>query len=123
MRLAGSRGSQEDDVLLLAQEVELGQVHHLVALHAALEGEIEVIQGLHLGKAGKTHPVLPAVRVTGGHLLRKDGGQISFVVPAFGPSLLGERFCGLADPGGLEGPRQIGDLRGGGHALTPRSAS
>jgi len=42
MRLAGARRPQEDDVLVLFEEVELGEVQHGLALQAASEGEVEV---------------------------------------------------------------------------------
>jgi hypothetical protein len=48
--LAGAGRAEEDHVVSLVQEVLLGQVRHGLAFHRALEGEIEVVQRLDLGK-------------------------------------------------------------------------
>jgi len=50
VRLAGARRSQEDDVLLAEQEVELGEVQHEILLQRALEAQSNSSSVLRLGK-------------------------------------------------------------------------
>ncbi len=83
------------------QEVELGQVADLLPLHAPLEGEVEIVQGLHLGEAGRPHPVLTTVSLPGRHLLGEDRGQIALIVPALLPGPFGQKRGRLADARGL----------------------
>jgi hypothetical protein len=59
VRLAGPRRHQEDHVLVLDEEVELVEVQDGRALQAAGEGEVEVIERLHLREPGGSHRASP----------------------------------------------------------------
>ena len=82
VRLAGARWSQEDDVLGLGQEVELGEVGDDLALDARLDREVEVVERLCRREAGGLHPGRPAVAVARADLLGEDRREIRLVVPA-----------------------------------------
>ena len=84
------RWPQEDDVLRLREEVELREVRHRLVLHRALEGEVEVVEGLHLREAGSLHPVLATVGVPSGDFLGEHRGEVGLVVPALLGGPLGE---------------------------------
>jgi len=71
------------------QEVELGQVSDLSSLDRALEGEVEVVQGLGLREPSGLHPVLTSVVLTRGDLLGKHRGEVGLVVPGLGAGPLG----------------------------------
>ena len=47
MSLSHARRPEQDHVLLSVQEAELVQALDLLALDAGLEGEVELIEGLH----------------------------------------------------------------------------
>jgi len=65
VRLAGARGPEEDDVLVLGEEVELGEVEHGLALQAAGEAEVEVVEGLDGRQARRLDARLTAVALAG----------------------------------------------------------
>ena len=91
VRLAGAGRTEEDHVLRLSEEVELREVRHRLLLDGALEGEIEVIQGLDLRESGRLHPVLAAVGFAGAHLFGEHRREIGLVVPALVGGSLRER--------------------------------
>jgi hypothetical protein len=115
MRLAGARRSQEHHVGGLPEEVELGQVGDLGAADRALEGVVDVVQGLDLGEVGGLDAGVAAVGLPGGHLLGQHLDQLVLVVPAFGAGLVGQG----GDPGGLQRPGQERDLAVGPHLGHP----
>jgi hypothetical protein len=88
--LAGPWWAEEHHVGCLPQEVELGEVGDLGAADRALEGEVEVVQGLDLGEAGGPDPGVAAVGLPGGHLLGQDLGEVVLVVPALVAGLVGQ---------------------------------
>jgi hypothetical protein len=102
------------------EEVELGQVGDLLAADRALEGEVEVVQRLHLGEAGAPDPGVAAVGLSGGHLLGQDLGQVVLVVPALGAGPLGQGGGQGGDPWRLEGAGQERHLAGDSHLRHPR---
>ena len=90
VRLAGARRPQEDDVLVLGEEVELGEVQDALALERAREGEVEVVERLDGREAGRLDARLPAVALAGRDLLGEDRGQVVLVVPAVLAGPLGQ---------------------------------
>ena len=97
--LAGSRRSQEHDVVLGRDEVEGAEVGDGVALQGALVVEVEVLEGLPGREAGRPDPDLPAVGLAGGHLALQAGGQELLVAPALGsaPVRPGARSTAASD--------------------------
>ena len=79
--LPGSRGAEEDDVLLGLDEVEGPEVGHHVPLEAALVVEVELLQGLAGRESGGPDADLPTVGLAGGHLPLQAGGQELLVGP------------------------------------------
>src|SRR3954465_5735590 len=68
MGLAGAGWPEQDHVLARVQEVELAEMLDDRLLHAALEGEVELLQGLAGREPGGLDAALAAVAVAGGHL-------------------------------------------------------
>src|SRR4051794_5825887 len=66
--LAGAGRSEQDHVLAGVQEVELPEVLNDRLLDRALEGEVELLQGLAGGEPGGLDAALAAVAVARGHL-------------------------------------------------------
>ena len=66
--LAGPRRAEQDDVLAAVQEVELAEVLDHLLLHRALEGEVELLQGLARREARRLDPALAAVGLPRGDL-------------------------------------------------------
>ena len=66
------------------QEVELSEVLDDLFLDGALEGEVELLEGLPGGEPGGLDPVLPAVGLPGGQLGREDGLEEPLVRPSPG---------------------------------------
>src|SRR5688572_902608 len=56
--LAGAGRAQEDDVLPGVEEVELAEVLDHLAADRALEGEVELLERLAGGEAGRLDPAL-----------------------------------------------------------------
>ena len=63
VRLAGPGRSEQDDVLLARQEIELAEMQDRVALEARLEGEVELLQGLARREPRGFDPGLSAVGI------------------------------------------------------------
>src|SRR5207245_9811906 len=60
MALAGAGRAQQHDVLLAVQEVQLAEVLDHLLLDGALEGEVELLERLAGGEAGRLDPALAA---------------------------------------------------------------
>jgi hypothetical protein len=67
------------------QEVELAEVLDDRLLHAALKGEVELLQRLAGGEPRGPDPVLAAVAVMGGHLLAEEDLEEPLIAPALFP--------------------------------------
>jgi len=106
MCLAGTRRAQRDDAVLGVQEVELAEVLDHGLLHAALEGEVELLQRLAGREPRLADPCLAAVAVAGGDLGLKQRLHEPLVAPLLRPRAVGEL---RQRPGGrwrLERPEQ-----------------
>jgi len=125
VRLAGARRPGEDHVHVLGEEVELGEVQHGLALHGAREAEVEVVEGLDRREARRLDARLAAVALPGGHLFAEDRRQVLLVAPGALAGALGQGARALTHPRRLQGPREEGDLAGGGaaHSGAPTRAS
>ena len=89
-----------------------------------LEGEVEVIERLDLGKARPLDAGLAAVGLTPADILGQHRGEIGLVVPRLGARPLGEHAPGLGEARRLEGACQGGDLGcRPAHDSAPTSAS
>ena len=110
---------------MLFEEVELGEVQHGLALQAASEGEVEVVERLHRREAGGLDARLAAVALPGGDLLAEHGGQVVLVAPGALAGALGQDRGPLADARRLQGAREEGDLGGrlAAHSGAPTRAS
>jgi hypothetical protein len=65
VRFAGPGRAEEDHVLFGVEEVELSEVLDDCLLHAALEGEVELLKRLAGGKPRGLDPALAAMAVAG----------------------------------------------------------
>jgi hypothetical protein len=108
--------AEQHDVLASVEEVELAEVLDDLAADRALEGEVELLERLAGGEAGRLDPALAAVRLPGGDLGREQGLGEAFVAPL----LLARPFGELGQRAGggrrLELAEQVGQLGGLGHA-------
>jgi hypothetical protein len=68
----------------------LAEVQDERLLHRALEGEVELLQGLAGGEAGGLDPALAPVRLSGGDLGREQGFGEALVRPLLLASPLGQ---------------------------------
>src|SRR3954464_5961822 len=84
MGLAGAGWPEQDHVLARVQEVELAEVLDDGLLHAALEGEVELLQGLAGGESRGLDSAFAAVAVAGGPL----GGEERLGETLIAPGLL-----------------------------------
>ncbi len=116
--LAGAGRSEQDDVLATVQEVELAEVQDRFAAQAALEGEVELLEGLAGGEAGGLDAGLAAVAVAAvGLSLEQRGGEL-LIAPLFGAGPVGELRERPRRRGRLERPEQVRKLAAGaGHAI------
>src|SRR3954451_3102885 len=90
VRLAGAGRSEQDDVLLAGEEVELSELQDRGLLDRALKGEVELLQRLSGGEARGLDPALTAVAVTAVGLgLQQRGGEV-LITPVLGAGALGE---------------------------------
>jgi hypothetical protein len=117
--LAGARWSEQHDVLLAGQEVQLGQVQDLVAAQAGLEGEVELLDRLACREPGGLDPALAAVTVAAVDLgLQQRGGELLVA-----PLLVAGAVCELRQRARrgrcFEGAEQVRELRrGSAHAIS-----
>jgi hypothetical protein len=63
--LAGPGRTEQHDVLLGVQEVELAEVLDHLSLDGALEGEVELLERFARREAGRLDPALAAVALPG----------------------------------------------------------
>jgi hypothetical protein len=114
--LAGAGRAEQDHVLARVQEVELPQVLDHLALDRALEGEVELLERLSGGEARGLDARLAAMGLARGDL----GGEQRLGEALIAPLLLAGPGGELRQrPGGgrrLQGPEQVGELGGLGHA-------
>src|SRR5262249_34054892 len=127
MRLAGAGWAQEDHVGGFGGEVEGGEVGDRVAFDGALKGEVEVLEGLASGEAGRAGPGLTALVPAGCDFAFEAGGQVLLVGPTLRSSTLAETVDSRRKARCLERPAQICDVRGrfglGGHQFIPTAWS
>src|SRR5438128_6942968 len=90
MALAGSGRSQQHNVLLGVQEVELAEVLDHLLFDRALEGEVELLERLAGGEARRADAALAAVRVAGGGLGGEQRLREALIAPLLGAGALGE---------------------------------
>src|SRR5579862_745285 len=117
MRLAGPWGSEQDHVLAGVQEVELAEMLDHGLLHAALEGEVELLERLAGGEPGGLDATLAAVTVARGDLSAEQDLGEPLVAPLLLPGAVGEDRQRPRGRGRLERAEQVRELGGGpGHA-------
>jgi hypothetical protein len=110
MCLAGARGSQEDHVLFGVQKVELSEVLDDGLLHAALEREVELLEGLAGGEPRRFDPSLPAVTVASGHLGGEQRFREALIAPLLLAGAVGEHRHRSRRSGSLQGAEQVREL-------------
>jgi hypothetical protein len=121
--LAGPGRSEEDDVLLRLDEVERSEVTDHVALHAALVGEVELLQGLASREASRADAQLATVRLAGDDLALQARTQELLVGPALLAGSFGEARDRLCHRRGPHGAEQVGELALRRSHTTPRTRS
>src|SRR6266513_772454 len=92
VRLASAGRSEQNHVLPCVQEVELPEVLDDRLLHAALEGEVELFQGLAGREAGGLDAALAAVAVAGGDLGAEERFGEALIAPLLLAGPLGEHW-------------------------------
>jgi hypothetical protein len=112
MRLAGPGRPEEDHVLFGVQEVELAEVLDDRLLHAALEGEVELLQGLAGGESRRLDPALAAVAVAGGNLRREQRLDETLIAPGLFARAVGEPRQRPGSGRRFQCPEQVRELRG-----------
>ena len=70
MGFAGAGRPQEHHVVGFTDEVELVEMRDLLFGDRALVAKVEIVEGLDLGEPGRFDPVLSAVGLSRGDLLR-----------------------------------------------------
>jgi len=108
--------AEQDDVLARVQKVELAEVLDDLALDAALEGEVELLERLACGEAGGLDAALAAVALPGGDLGREQAFGEALVAPLLLARALGELRERAGGGRRLQGPEQVRELAGLGHA-------
>src|SRR4051794_36870958 len=117
MGLAGAGWPEQDHVLARVQEVELAEMLDDGLLHAALEGEVELLQALAGREPGGLDAALTAVAVARGDLGREQRFGEALIAPLLLASPLGERRHRPRCRGRLERAEQVRQLgRGPAHA-------
>jgi hypothetical protein len=110
--LAGAGWSEQDDVLLACEEVELAEVQHRLALERGLEGEVELLQRLAGREARRLDPGLAAVAVAAVGLgLQQRGGEL-LVGPLLSTGAIGELRQRPSGRGRFELAEQVRELCG-----------
>jgi hypothetical protein len=94
--------AEEDDVLPALDEAELVEALDLPALDRGLEGEVEVLEGIHRGQSGGSHGGLQAPVVAQGDLGAEEAlDRLGRADPA-AVDAGQDRIQGLQRPGHLE---------------------
>jgi hypothetical protein len=108
--LAGAGRAEQDDVLARVQEVELAEMLDDLALDAALEGEVKLLERLARREACGLDAALAAVAVPGGDLGREQRLGEALIAPLLLARALGE--LGERAGGGrrLQRPEQVRKL-------------
>jgi hypothetical protein len=93
------------------QEVELPEVLDHLLLHRALEGEVELLQGLVGGEPGGADPQPAARGLPGGQLRREQRLGEPLIAPLFLAGALGEVRQRTRRRGRFHRPEQVRELR------------
>jgi hypothetical protein len=115
--LAGSGWSEQDHVLFGVEEVELAEVLDHLLLHAALEGEVELLQRLSGGEPGELDPALAAVSLAGLDLGREQRLGELLIAPVLRPCTLGQLRQRPRGGRRFQFAEQVGELGGVAHAI------
>jgi hypothetical protein len=103
------------------QEVELAEVLDHGLLHAALEGEVELLERLSGREARLADARLAAVAVARGDLGLQQRLREALIAPLLGAGALGERGQRAGRGRRLERPEQVRELGPGAHHAASRS--
>jgi hypothetical protein len=114
--LARARRSEQDHVLFGVQEVELPEVLDHRLLHAALEGEVELLERLAGREAGGFDAALTAVALTRGDLGPEQDLSEPLIAPLLLAGAIGEHRQRPGRRGRLQAAEQVRELRGLAHA-------
>ena len=118
MCLAGAGRAQQDHVHFGVQEVELPEVLDHLLLHAALEGEVELLKRLVGGEPGSTDPQPAAGGLARGNLGREQRFGEPLIAPLLLAGALGEVRQRPRRRRRLHRPEQMGELRAAAHAIS-----
>jgi hypothetical protein len=110
MRLAGAGRTQEDDVLLAGEEVELAQVQNRVARDRGLKGEVELLERLACREAGRLDAGLAAVAVATVGLGLEQRCRELLIAPFLLTGAVGELGQRARRSGRLELAEQVREL-------------
>ena len=121
MGLAGPGRAERDDVGALVQEVELAEVLDHLLFHAALEGEVELLQRFAGGEAGLADARLAAVALPRGGLGREQRLREPLIAPFLLAGAFGELRQRAGGGGRLEQPEQVCELGVGAHGWCSRN--
>ena len=91
--------AEQDHVLFGVEEVELAEVLDHLLLDRALEGEVELLQGLAGWEAGGLDAALAAVALARGGLGREQRLGEPLIAPLLGAGALGQLGSALAAAG------------------------
>ena len=114
--LAGAGRAEQHHVLAGVEEVELAQVLDDLLLDRALEGEVELLQGLSGREAGGLDPRLAAVGLARGDLGGEHRLEELLVRPLLFAGPLGELGRRSGRGRRLERAEEVGELGGLAHA-------
>src|SRR3954451_15953192 len=113
MGLAGAGWPEQDHVLARVQEVELAEMLDDGLLHAALEGEVELLQALAGREPGGLDAALAAVAVARADLGREQRFSEALIAPLLLAGALGERRQRPCGRGRLQRAEQVREFSGG----------
>jgi hypothetical protein len=113
MRFAGAGRAEQDHVLARVQEVELSEVLDDRLFHAALEGEVELLQRLAGGEPRGLDPPFAAVTVARGHLRCEQRLGEALIAPLLLARAVGQLRQRPRGGWGLQRAEQVRQLRGG----------
>jgi hypothetical protein len=110
--------AQQDHVLLGVQKVQLSEVLDDLLLDAALEGEVELLQGLVRREPGRTDPQPAAGGLPRGDLRREQRFGETLIRPFLLAGALGEVRQRASGRRRLHRPEQVRELRVAAHAIS-----